>query len=113
MLVAGVMLGLTLVHPAEARRKPRTTNTLSNVTSYIILNYKNSGQDICHVYNGNNRPAIVTAKVWPGNWFGPPVWGTAGPAYIGVFQDDLRFYGWISGPYSTRESCLITSVQLQ
>jgi hypothetical protein len=112
LLMIAVAFGCLFAEPANARQRVRTTNTLSGVTSKIILNYQNSGQDICTVYNGNNRPVIVYAKVYPAGW-PPNTWGTAGPAYIGVFELDTRFFGWISGPQSTSEQCLITSVQLQ
>jgi len=58
-----VATALTLGGTAEARY--RKSNILSNVSTRIIPNWKNSGADVCFVQNSNSAPVSVVISVFP------------------------------------------------
>lgn len=101
ILAAVAVLPLVIAAPCEARtnRVKPLDDSIYRVKTRIILNYKNSGQDVCIVHNSNNRPVVVFADVFPtGPFAGSTDTSTAGPAYLQQFEDDDRFFGWYHPP---------------
>jgi hypothetical protein len=114
MLTAIAVFSLVVPGPCEARAKrvKPLDDSIYRVKTRIILNYKNSGQDVCIVHNSNNRPVVVFAEAFPAGPFTDSTdTATVGPAYLQAFEDDDRFYGWYHPPRPP--TCTLKSSQYQ
>jgi len=83
-------------------------NTLSRVSTRIILNWNNSGSDVCVVHNSNNVPVSAIISVFP---VGTAVFGIDSwtfPLLLGAF-DGTKVFSW--APPRHAGSCKVLSVQ--
>ena len=99
---------LALGGPAEARfRKPAT---LSNVSTYIVPNWNNSGSDVCFVRNSNNVPVSTVISVFPTGTLliGTDTWTF--PILLGAFGE-ARVFSWRPPTPPASEYCQVMLVR--
>jgi hypothetical protein len=83
-------------------------NTLSHVSTRIILNWNKSGSDVCLVHNSNNVPVSAIISVFPMGTaaFGIDSWTF--PLLLGAFGG-TKVFSWT--PPRHAGSCKVLSVQ--
>jgi hypothetical protein len=82
---------------------------VNNIWWNVILNYNNSGVDVCIAEQYNQNTLIVTFDVFPGDPRFPdrPIHGSSVATMVPYQQ--YKIFGWIRGTTTLPETCTLKS----